>query len=56
MPILLAGGGSGAFNPGRHISFANDESVGRLFVSILQAFGVPDTTFGDNGDAPLTGL
>ena len=56
MPILLAGGGSGAFSPGRHMRFDGDLSVGNLFVSILQAFGLPDTTFGDDGDAPLAGL
>ena len=56
MPILLAGGASGAFNPGRHVRFDNGESVGNLFVSILQAFGLHDTTFGDDGSAPLAGL
>jgi hypothetical protein len=56
MPILLAGGGSGAFNPGRHVRFSGGPSVGNLFVSILQAFGLSDTTFGDDGDATLAGL
>jgi hypothetical protein len=56
MPILLAGAGSGAFTPGRHVRFDGDPSVGDLFVSILQAFGLPDTTFGDDGTGPLTGL
>jgi Protein of unknown function (DUF1552) len=56
MPILLAGSGNGAFTPGRHQTFANRPSVGNLFVSILQAFGLPDTTFGDNGNGTLAGL
>jgi len=56
MPILLAGGGSGAFNPGRHVRFGGQPSVGNLFVSILQAFGLPDASFGDDGDAPLDGV
>jgi hypothetical protein len=30
--------------------------VGKLFVSILQAFGLSDTTFGDDGDGPLPGV
>ena len=55
MPILLAGGGRGAFKPGQHLSFPSEPSVGDLFVSILQAFGLPDTTFGD-GTGPLPGL
>jgi hypothetical protein len=56
MPILLAGAGSGAFTPGRHIRFPGEQSVGNLFVSILQAFGLTDTTFGDDGTGPLAGL
>ncbi len=56
MPILLAGKGGGAFTPGRHVVFDSEPSVGNLFVSILQAFGMPDTTFGDDGTGPLSGL
>jgi hypothetical protein len=56
MPILLAGAAGGAFKPGKHITFANEPSVGKLFVSILQAFGLPDTRFGDATDGPLAGL
>ncbi|MND00182.1 hypothetical protein D3C83_187030 [compost metagenome] len=56
MPILLAGGGSGAFTPGKHIKWTNQSTVGSLFVSILQAFGLPDTTFGKDGMGPLAGL
>jgi hypothetical protein len=56
MPILLAGSGNGAFTPGRHVRFAGEPSVADLFVSILQAFGLPDTTFGDDGSGPLPDL
>jgi hypothetical protein len=56
MPILLAGGASGAFTPGKHIKWADRPSVGKLFVSILQAFGLPDTKFGLDGEGALTGL
>jgi hypothetical protein len=55
MPILLAGSASGAFTPGRHVKYADDQSVGKLFLSILQGFGLPDTTFGDANE-PLSGL
>jgi hypothetical protein len=55
MPILLAGSASGQFTPGRHVKYADDQSIGKLFVSILQALGVPDTTFGDANE-PLSGL
>jgi hypothetical protein len=56
MPILLAGGAGGAFTPGRHLRFANNQSVGKLFVSIMQAFGMSEANFGDDGDGPLAGL
>jgi hypothetical protein len=56
MPILLAGKGGGAFTPGRHLVFEDEPSVGNLFVSILQAFGMGDSAFGDDGTEPLAGL
>jgi len=56
MPILLAGKGGGAFTPGRHVMFEDEPSVGNLFVSIAQAFGMSDSAFGDDGMSPLTGL
>ena len=54
MPILLAGKGGGAFTPGRHLVFDDEPSVGNLFVSILNAFGLDDAAFGDDGVAPLS--
>jgi hypothetical protein len=62
MPILLAGRAGGALAPGRHIVFgspkdqANQPSVGKLFVSILNALGVTASKFGDDGMGPLSGL
>ena len=56
MPILLAGAAGGAFTPGRHLVWKDQSSVGKLFVSILQAFGLPDTKFGLDGQGPLAGL
>lgn len=56
MPILLAGGGALSLMPGRHLVHANQPSVGRLFVSILQTFGLSDARFGDDGESPLAGL
>ena len=55
MPILLAGGASGNITPGRHVRYTDQSSVGKLFVSLLQAFGLSDTAFGD-GQGPLPGL
>ena len=62
MPIVLAGKAGGAFHPGKHIVLGtskdqnNQPSVGKLFVSILNALGSPVTSFGDDGMGALTGL
>lgn len=55
MPILLGGGGGGAVTPGRHIRYGNDESVAKLFISVLKALKVPvvGDAFGDaTGELP----
>ena len=46
MPILLAGTGGGLIKSGRHLEFP-DQSVGKLFLSMLQTVGVTDAGFGD---------
>jgi hypothetical protein len=55
MPILLAGSAGGRFKPGQHIVYDEERSVGSLFVSILQAFGLEQSSFGD-AQGPLPGL
>jgi hypothetical protein len=45
MPFLL-GGGTWAFKTGRYLQYKGD-SHGNLLVSLLNAMGVPDTTFGN---------
>ena len=47
MPVLLAGGASGAISPGRHLVYDDSVSVAQLYVSMLNAVGVPTTSFGD---------
>ena len=54
MPILLAGRGGGAVQPGRHLRFSGSPDVGDLFLTMLRGFGIQDATFGDNGTSPLT--
>jgi Protein of unknown function (DUF1552) len=56
MPFLLAGG-SWAFRTGRYVQYSG-KSHADLLVSILNAMGVPDTTFGDPSTCtgPLPGL
>lgn len=47
LPVLLAGKGAGALAPGRHVRF-QDQPIANLFVSMLNATGVPTTNFGDS--------
>jgi hypothetical protein len=47
MPILLAGGANGAISPGRHLVYDDSVSVAQLYVSMLNAMGVPTSSFGD---------
>ena len=57
MPYVLAGGAGGALKMGRHLAYAGDHH-NNLLVSILNAMGVPDTTFGNPAycTGPLPGL
>jgi hypothetical protein len=55
LPVVLAGGGGGAFSPGRHVTY-DEAPMGNLFISILEAMGVETSTFGDDGTAPLSDL
>ncbi|MFN5291657.1 MAG: DUF1552 domain-containing protein [Planctomycetia bacterium] len=54
LPILLAGGG---FKHGRHVAgdSKNNTPLGRLFVSMLQNFGVETARFG-SGEGTISGL
>jgi hypothetical protein len=54
-PILLAGSAGGKFTTGRHAIYNSDPQA-NLFIAMLNALGVPATTFGMNGTTPLTGL
>jgi hypothetical protein len=56
MPFLVAGGGW-AFRTGRYLQYQGD-SHGQLLVSLLNAMGVPDATFGNAefSAGPLSGL
>jgi Protein of unknown function (DUF1552) len=46
MPYVLAGGAGGALKMGRYLKYGGDHH-NNLLVSILNAMGVPDTTFGN---------
>jgi hypothetical protein len=59
-PYVLAGRAGGGLRTGRFLSFAGGASVSHndLLVSLLNALGLPDTTFGnpDWCQGPLSGL
>ena len=55
MPILLAGGANGAISPGRHLVYDKSFSVAQLYISMLEAVGVPTASFGD-ATSPLPKL
>lgn len=46
MPYLMAGSAGGHFKTGRHLKY-NGDYHNNLLVSILNAMGLPDTTFGN---------
>jgi hypothetical protein len=54
-PILIAGTAGGKLITGQQISY-NAEPQANLFITLLNTLGVPTTTFGAAGTAPLTGL
>lgn len=56
MPFVVAGG-TWAFRTGRYVQY-NGDAHGKLLVSLLNAMGVPDATFGnaDFSAGPLNGL
>jgi len=58
MPYLLAGSGGGVLPTGRFLQFPQQVPHNALLVSLLQAFGMPDTSFGDAepDSGPLPGL
>jgi hypothetical protein len=57
MPIILAGHGGGALQPGRHVAFPTNmkQKVGNLLVTMLGTAGVANATVGDS-TGPLAGL
>ena len=57
MPFFLVGGGGGSLKTGRYLTF-EDKSHNDLLVSVLNAMGIEDTTFGDPAlcTGPLPGL
>ncbi|MBX5483204.1 MAG: DUF1552 domain-containing protein [Myxococcaceae bacterium] len=55
LPIILGGSAGGAIATGRHVKYTNNPSVGQLFISMLNAVGVPTQAFGE-ATSPLPNL
>ena len=57
-PYVLGGGAGGALTTGRFLTYAGDVPHNNLLVSLLNAMGLPDQTFGkpDWCTGPLPGL
>lgn len=60
LPVVLAGGGQGAMKMDRHLA-RDGATTGDLYTSILQAFGVNESSFGYDGEpglnnGPIAGL
>jgi hypothetical protein len=55
LPILLAGGGSGTFTPGRHIRFKQETPLNNLWLSMLNRMEISVEKLGD-GTGTLSNL
>lgn len=48
LPVIVAGGGRGAFSPGRHIALGSETPMTNLYLSMLDRIGVPAERIGDS--------
>jgi hypothetical protein len=48
LPVLLAGGGGGTLQSGRHVQFAKNTPMANLFLSLLERAGAPIERIGDS--------
>jgi hypothetical protein len=55
LPLVLAGRAGGAIAPGRHVQYAQGTPLCNLYLSMLEAAGVPAERFGDS-TGKLAGL
>lgn len=56
LPVLVGGKLGNTITSGRHLKVPDQTPLANLFISVANAFGVEDTTFGDDGTGPLAGL
>jgi hypothetical protein len=53
LPVLVGGSGGGAIETGRHLTLPDDTPIADLYLTLLDAAGVPATSFGIDGTSPL---
>lgn len=51
LPVLLAGGGGGTIQSGRHIRVSKETPMANLYMSMLERMGAPVERFGDSTGA-----
>jgi len=56
LPVLLAGGGDGLVDSGRHVVYPSNTPMADLFLAMLERFGVFEPSFGQDSTGPLAGL
>jgi len=53
LPVLLAGAGGGAHDPGRHVDLGVETPIADLYIAMAEAAGVTVSSFGQDGTAAL---
>jgi len=48
LPVILAGRGGGAFEPGRHVRFEKNTPMSNLYLTMLRRIGIQAEQFGDS--------
>ena len=48
LPILLAGGGAGTIQPGRHLRYTKETPLTNLYLGLLDRMGVRAERFSDS--------
>ncbi len=56
LPVILAGSACGKVTPGRHVVYEGEPPIANLFLSMLDMFGTPQESFGDDSTGLLPNL
>lgn len=56
LPVLLAGKANGYFATGRHVRYDAEQPIANLFMTMLDAMGIPVDQFGEDGTEILHNL